>query len=423
MVDIYVQPSSLQGTLIVPPSKSHTLRAILFAALASGTSQIKRFLPSPDTTAMIEAVRQLGALVDMEGNELRITGVSGKLQPAKDVIQCGNSGQVLRFIGAIAGLIPTYTILTGDASIRERRPVQPLLDGLNQLGAFATSALENGHAPILIKGPITRSSARLDGQDSQPVSGLLIAAAFGRHPIELHVSNPGEKPWIDLTLNWFERLGIPFYRKDHHYYRLEGSAQIEPFCYTVPGDFSSAAFPIAAALLTDSVVTLEQIDMLDCQGDKQLISILEKMGAHFNQDTNSLTIQPGSALKGIQIDINDCIDTLPILAVIGCFAEGCTEIINASIARKKESDRLHAMATELKKMGANIQEKPDGLLIHHSPLHGATVYSHNDHRIALALTVAALAAKTPSCIQDVDCIAKSYPSFQHEFSLLGAAFS
>lgn len=417
-----VHPSFLKGTVRVPSSKSHTLRAIFFAALAQGTSHIKEFLPSPDTLAMIEAVRLLGVEVKIDKSLLVINGCSGKPVPPKDVIQCGNSGQVLRFIGALAGLMPHYILLTGDASIRERRPVKPLLEGLTQLGATAFSVLGNGYAPLLIKGPFTETTARVDGEDSQPISGLLMAGAFAPHSIELHVDNPGEKPWIDLTLNWFRRMKIPYKCVDYKYYRMEGNAQVKGFTYHVPGDFSTAAFPIAAAIITNSELTIKNIDMSDCQGDKALIPLLQTMGARFNyeKNTHTLNVKAGSKLKGTRIDINDFVDALPILAVLACFAEGRTEIFNGAIARHKESDRIYSITRELKKMGADIEEKPDGLVIQGSTLKGAELNTYHDHRLAMALTVAALGAKTPSHVIDVKCIAKTYPSFYEDFTALGA---
>lgn len=418
MADYIIDPSTIGGKLQIPSSKSHTLRAILFGALADGTTRITDYLPSPDTLAMIEAVRQLGAEVNVTKSELQVTG--GNLQGPADVIQCGNSGMVLRFIGAIGGLLPHYTILTGDYSIRHNRPVAPLLDGLNQLGAFATSSRQNGYAPILVKGPFTKGKATIDGADSQPVSGLLIAAAFAAHPIELHVNNPGEKPWVDLTLNWLERLGVSYERQGYTFYRINGNSKINSFSYAVPGDFSTAAFPIAAALLSNAELTIENLDMEDCQGDKQIISILEQMGARFTISEKKITIHSGSILKGMKIDINNCIDALPILAVVGCFAEGTTEIVGGTIARKKESDRIACIATELKKMGAHIEERPDGLVIKKSDLQGAVLNSHHDHRIALALTVAALAAKSQSTLQHVQCVDKTYPTFFDDFRAIGA---
>ncbi len=423
MVDFAITPSVVEGALTLPSSKSHTLRAILFAALAKGTSHIESYLDSPDTHAMIGAVRLLGAKVEVQKDSLFIEGCSGKLKTPDDVINCGNSGLVLRLIGALSGLIPEYCILTGDSSIRHNRPIKPLLEALSQLGCFAASSRGDDFAPLIIKGPFTKDFAQLDGQDSQPVSGLLIAGAFAPHPIKLHVTNPGEKPWIDLTLDWFKRLNIPYYKmQDYTYYEMYGSGSINSFSYKVPGDLSTIAFPVATALLNQSKLVLHNVDLNDIQGDKALLCILEEMGARFSVDPieKTLSIEKTPSLQGKKIDLNCCIDALPILSVIACFAKGSTEITNASIARKKESDRISCITSELRKMGALIEEKEDGLIIHPSTLHGALVNSHHDHRIALSLSVAALSAKGSSCIQGIECIAKTYPGFCEDFSKIGA---
>jgi len=419
MAKVTIRPGKLHGTIAIPTSKSHTIRALLFALMAKGKSHIQRYLPSPDTAAMIDAIRHLGAQVEVAKDAITVEGVAGKLHPAEDVIQCGNSGQVLRFIGALAALSPTYTILTGDASIRHNRPIKPLLDALQQLGAFASSSRLDGYAPILVKGPLKGGKATLPGEDSQPVSGLLIAGAFS--PLELHVTNPGEKPWIELTLSWFDRFGIAYENRNFEHYKMKGGAQIEGFKYGVPGDFSSSAFPLAAGLVTQSEIVLENIDLTDVQGDKAIIPALEAMGAHFESHKNALSVKKGPRLKGTSVDINNFIDALPILAVVGCFATGKTEIFNAAIARKKESDRIHCIATELKKMGADIEEKPDGLIIRPAELHGApNLQAHHDHRLVMALSVAALAAKGESTIHGIECVAKSYPTFFEDFRALGA---
>lgn len=415
-----IKPSKLHGTITIPSSKSHTLRAIVFALLAKGTSHIHQFLPSPDTFAMIEAVKMLGAQVIIDGMTLHITGVNGKLQTPDDVIQCGNSGIVLRFIGALAGLIPNYSILTGDASIRSKRPVLPLLASLNQLGAFAESSKNNSFAPILIRGPITKTVTSLNGEDSQPVSGLLIAAAFAKHPIEINVQNPGEKPWIDVTLSWLDRFGITYKRDGYTKYKLQGNSQIDAFTYTVPGDFSTAAFPIVAALLTHSELTIKNLDMNDVQGDKIVLNLLEKMGAKFKFSERTLHILHGSHLTGATLDLNCCIDALPIFAVIGCFAKGKTTLVNCEIARHKESDRIASITKELRKMNACIEETNDGMVITPCSLQGATLAAHEDHRIGLSLAVAAMAAKNLSFLQNVDCIAKTYPNFLEQFQSIGA---
>jgi 3-phosphoshikimate 1-carboxyvinyltransferase len=423
MSKFLIRPSTVQGTVIIPPSKSHTLRAILFASMAKGFSEIRNFLHSPDATSMIEAMRLFGASIEVTADFLRIRGLAGQLGSAENVIDSGNSGQVLRFVGALAALSPSYTILTGDHSIRHNRPVKPLLEALSQLGAMAASSRLDGYAPIIIKGPMQPGHTELPGEDSQPVSGMLIATSFLPGKTTITVTNPGEKPWIDLTLFWLKKCGIEISHQNYSRYTVPGFARIDSFSLSIPGDFSSAAFPIAAALVTHSELTLTNIDMRDCQGDKKLIEVLQLMGAKIDIDDEkkTLIVRKNSRLEGRQIDVNDFIDATPILSVIGCFAEGTTEIINASIARKKESDRLHAMATELKKMGAAIEERPDGLIIAHSPLHGAQVSSWRDHRIAMSLAIAGLGASSETVIEGAECVAKTYPSFAHDFRAIRAA--
>lgn len=418
MSSVRIHPSKLKGKIAIPPSKSHTLRALVFSFLAKGESRISHYLESLDTEAMIRGIRSLGAEVEVAKECIRVIGTNGKPKPANDVIDCGNSGLVLRFLGALSALTSSYTIFTGDHSIRHNRPVKPLLDALHQLGAFAASSRLDGYAPILVKGPLKGGKATLSGEDSQPVSALLIAGAFV--PLELHVLNPGEKPWIDLTLSWLDRFKIPYKHYNYEHYQMKGGASLNGFEYAVPGDFSSAAFPIAAALLTQSEITLEYLDMNDVQGDKEIIPALEKMGARFQIHPHSITVKKSPILKGERIDVNDFIDALPILAVIGCFAEGRTEIVNGAIARKKESDRIHAMATELKKMGAHIEELPDGLIIHRSHLRGANLETYKDHRIVMALAVAAMGASGPSTLHGIEAAAKTYPTFFSDLASLGA---
>ncbi len=423
MTKFRIHPSSVKGTIAIPPSKSHTLRAILFAAIAHGNSEIRQFLHSPDATAMIEAMRAFGAKIQVTADTLRVNGLKGKLKSAEDVIDAGNSGQVLRFVGALAALSPAYTIITGDHSIRHNRPVKPLLDALSQLGALAVSARLDDCAPIIIRGPMQSGKARLLGEDSQPVSGMLIAASLLQGASTLEVINPGETPWIDLTLFWLKKFGIAITHENYERYFIPGNGKIEGFKTTIPGDFSSAAFPIAAALITQSELTLANIDMSDCQGDKKLILTLQKMGADIEIDDKKKTlhVRKSPPLRGMQIDINDFIDAIPILSVIACYCQGPTEIVNAAIARKKESDRIHAIATELKKMGGDLKEKPEGLVINPSPLHGAQVDAWRDHRIGMSLAIAALGAKGETIIDGVECIAKTYPGFDHDLRSIGCA--
>lgn len=369
---------------------------------------------------MMRACQLFGATFDVGEEAIEVGGVGGRPHFVLDLIDVGNSGQVLRFVGAVCALTSEYVALTGDASVRSQRPVQPLLDGLSQLGALATSMRHNGCAPILIKGPIHPGRAQVRGEDSQPVSGLLIASAFLPGITELSVEHPGEKPWIGLTLHWLQRLGVLVENQRFERYVVHGGARYEGFSFDVPGDFSSALFPVVAALLTGSEVEVGGLDRTDPQGDKGVLELLKQMGACIEIASSCVAVKRGAQLVGRRIDCNDCIDALPLLAVVGCFAQGTTELYNARIARRKESDRIAAISHELRKMGARIEEREDGLCIERSDLTGARLHSHQDHRIAMALCVAGLAAAGETLVEHADCIQKSYPGFVSAMQGLGA---
>ncbi len=423
MTDLIVTPSKIGGALSIPSSKSHSIRAILFAALAKGTSHIYQKLDSPDIHQAIQAARMFGANIQEAGDDLAITGTGGRFDAPQEAIDVGNSGQVLRFVGAFSVLSSSSTILCGDHSIETNRPVKPLLEALNQLGAKAVSIKNNGYAPIQIQGPVTAGKVTMDGKDSQPVSGILMLSAFLPGMTTIEVQNPGEKPWIDLTLAWLKRLGVRYENHQYESYKVWGKESVEAFNYHVPADFSSAAFPAAAALIAHSKVELSTIDMHDSQGDKEFFQTLQSMGAEvaFNEEKMTLTVcMKEPRLIGKSFDINNYIDAITLLAVLGCYASTPLEIVNAEIARAKECDRISSICTELKKMGAQIEETKAGFITHPSCLKGAKLKSYHDHRMAMSLTVAALNAEGESIIEGIDCIAKSYPSFVDDFIKLGA---
>ncbi len=373
------------------------MRALVLALMANGKSRIHNYLKSPDTNSMIEALRKLGAKVAVSETTLEIQGT----RAWKDArINAGNSGQVYRFIGALAALSNTVTQITGDQSICTNRPIQPLIDALKEGGAHVE------FPPLQIQGPLKPGTFHIQGEDSQPVSALIMATAFLSGPSHIYVSNPGEKPWIELTLHWLKKFKIDVVNENFEHFIVPGKASIQGFETTIPGDWSTAAYPIAASLITGKEIFLQNLDSNDVQGDKQIVDALKQMGANIE----NLRVKK-SSLRGIKIDVNNFIDALPILAVLGCYATGKTELVNGKIARFKESDRIHAIATELKKMGANIEETEDGLIIFQSSLKGAHLHSHKDHRIAMALHVAALGAKGKTTIDDTDCIGKSCPNF------------
>lgn len=417
LTKVTLRRSSLSGEVAIPPSKSQTMRALSFALLSQERSVITNPLSSPDVQNMIHACRLMGARVDCYPGRIE---VEGGLKCAEDVIDCGNSGLVLRLIGAIAAHLPSYTVLTGDRSIRHRREAKPLIDGLNQLGAWAVSSRGDGHAPLIIRGTIRGGKAAIRGEDSQPVSALLMSAALAPDSTELFVESPGELPWVALTLSWLDRFEIGYENRDYTHYSVKGGATIPGFNYTVPGDWSSALYPIAAALATDSEITLHGVDYSDPQGDKEVVALLQSLGANIAISGRSLTVRRGGSLQGARIDIGKFIDAITLLPVLACKACGPTHIYGGAIARHKESDRIQSIVSQLKKMGARIEETPDGMVIYPSELRGAQVTCFEDHRMALALSIAALSANGPTEIIGTETVVKSFPGYFQVLKQLGA---
>lgn len=426
---MHVHASFLRGQCTVPASKSHSMRALLLGSLCEGRSYIQNVLCSPDICCMQRACESLGAIFSLSegenGKNYQIDGVAGQPLPPNKQIDSGNSGQVLRFVTAIVSLIShnKHTLLSGDLSIQSRRPIKPLLKAICQLGGSARSQLGNGYAPIIIQGPIRGGHVSIDGRDSQLVSALLFAASFLPDSLYLTVHNPGEIPWIRLTLYWLNRLGVQWQKREWHYYVIRGKKKYGAQKYSVPGDWSSAAFLIVAALITGSELSLNHLRWEDVQGDKKIVLLLRQMGAEITwiSSKEQLHIHPlKQTLSPFTLNANEIIDLLPILAVLACFTSGPCLLYGASIAREKESDRIHAICKELTKMGGKIEERRDGLTIFPTTLHGARVNSHGDHRIALALGIAALTAKGTTLVEDSSCIAKSFPYFVPTMQSLGA---
>ncbi len=418
-----IRPSKIEGSIAIPSSKSQSLRAILFASLANGKSTISGVLPSMDIEHMITACRIMGATIDREEACLSIVGVSGKVESFSDVVNAGNSGIILRFLSAVASLSSSPFVITGDSSIRYRRPMEDMMVALKRGNVDVKSLKGDAFAPLIIQGPLKEKDIFLKGGDSQPVSAFLIAAACRDVETDLHIENPGEKPWILLTLEWLLELGVPFKASaDLKLIQVFGQGGFQSFDYRVPGDLSSLAFPLIAALICRSSISIKNVNLEDAQGDKKLIEILKIWGADisFNSTSNTLLVDGRAKLKSGEVDIKECIDALPALAALSCFIEGTTIIRGVSGARDKESDRVEAMHKELTAMGANIKIENDSMIIKKSALNGAILKSHRDHRVIMALSIAALAAKGETYIEDVSWINKTYPSFVEDFVALGA---
>lgn len=414
-----VERSFVSGEVYAPPSKSYTHRAILITALGPG-GVVKRPLISADTRATISASEAFGANISLN-DEVKIQGVSDKPKTPEDVIDVLNSGTTLRFCSAVAALTDG-AVLTGDASIRTR-PNGPLLSALNDLGVNAFSIRKNGKAPLVIQGKMKGGTARLNGGvSSQFLSALLIASPLAAGDTRIVIEgNLKSRPYAEITLDMLSDAGVRVDAKPQEFF-VPGNQTYNLKGYTIPGDFSSASYPLAAAAVTGGEVTVKGI-LPSRQGDSAIIDILRKMGAEvsWDKEKGDLTIK-GGELKGIDVDASLTPDLVPTIAVLGAAAKGKTVVYNAEHVRHKETDRLHAMATELSKMGADIRERPDGLEIVGGKLHGADVSGYDDHRIVMALAVAGLVAGGTR-IDTAESVDVSYPGFFQAMEKLGANVS
>ena len=368
----------------------------------------------------IEALEMFGAEVRPKADDVRvISGVGGQLKTPDDIVDCGNSGIILRFFAALASCCEGHTVLSGDESLRHIRLCQPLIDALHGLGAWAVSTKGDGHAPLVVRGKLKGGVTEVDGIDSQPVSALLIASSLAEAPSEIDVTRPGEKPWVAMTLHWLDRCGVEYSNENFERYRVRGHSHWPGFDVTVPLDWSAALYPILAGVITpNSEVRIPGMDFEDCQGDKEVVNVLRRMGADIEIADGQVTAKH-SKLTGTTVDCNDFIDQFMLMAVAGAYAEGETILTNAEVARHKECDRITAMCQALKAMGADVEERPDGLVIRHSRLKGAELDSKNDHRLVMTLAVAALGAEGTTVISGTDCVKKTFPRFVEQMRHVG----
>jgi 3-phosphoshikimate 1-carboxyvinyltransferase len=415
---------TLKGVAAAPPSKAYTHRMVIAALLSNGSSKICNPLVSDDTTATLNAVKALGAKTRIQQNSWTITGQE-KLKTPTIPIDCRESGSTLRFMIPVAALAEGQSTFLFGASF-EKRPITPLLESLKQLGVESKIPQTETSTVTVLGSGIRGGNTLIRGDvSSQFISGLLFACPKAKKDTEIAVTTPLEsQSYVEMTMDVIRKHGIEAVA-DSKFSKLTIPANqtYNPFDHTVPGDFSSAAFLLAAAAVTQSTVTIQNLDMQTVQGDKAIVNILMDMGATIEVNGSSVEIT-GAPLQAVDVDAKDIPDLVPVCAVLGCFADGCTEIFNAKRLRYKESDRLDSICTELTKIGADIKETEDGLKITGSKqLHGATIDPHNDHRIAMACSVAALGARGKTKIQNVECINKSYPQFFDDLRMLGAKVS
>jgi 3-phosphoshikimate 1-carboxyvinyltransferase len=413
--------SRLDGIIAIPASKSHTIRGVIVAALAEGESALIGPLDSLDTRSATYAAVSFGAsMVENPPGRWVIGGVDGVPRVPENVVDAGNSGTTLYMMMGTAALVDGWTVLTGDGQIR-RRTASPLIDALGPLGVQVFSTRDNGMAPIVMRGRMRGGCTRVAGVSSQYLSSLLLACPLAKEDSDITVTVLNERPYVRMTLDWLARQDIhPEADEAMSRFRVRGGNRYRAFERAIPADFSTAAFPLCAGVLAGGTVTLTGLEMDDPQGDKEIVAILGKMGASITQSEKGLTVR-GGTLRGMEIDMNAIPDAIPVMAVCACFAEGVTVLHNVPQARIKETDRIAVMASELSKLGADIKELPDGLIVNGGGLRGGTVHGHGDHRVVMALAVAGFAADGPVTVDTAEAAAVTWPGFQESMRRLGGA--
>jgi 3-phosphoshikimate 1-carboxyvinyltransferase len=392
---------------------------VAIASLAEGKSHIREPLVSNDTLAAVDAYRALGADIEVHDGRWAVHGTGGDIRAPENVIDVRNSGVTLRTaLGTCALLREGMAVLTGDEQIR-RRPAGPLAQSLNDLGASVRSTRGAGSAPFVVEGRLRGGETSIEGATSQYVTGLLISAPLGDGESQIHVTKLNEAPYVGMTVDWLQRQGILLEQQDLREFRVPGGQRYTPVDRAIPADFSSATFFLCAGALPDSEIVVLGLDLTDTQGDKAVVDYVAEMGAQVRSRGNWIGVE-AKQLVGCEIDLNATPDALPMLAVLGCFARGTTRLVNVPQARIKESDRISAMARELRKLGARVEELEDGIVVHESPLQGAEVDGHGDHRVVMALAVAGCAIPGETVVRGAEAAAVTFPEFAECMQKVGA---
>ncbi|MEM2517446.1 MAG: 3-phosphoshikimate 1-carboxyvinyltransferase [Candidatus Bathyarchaeia archaeon] len=419
MTNVTIKPvEALKGEVEAPPSKSYTHRMLVAALLSNGKTVIEKPLVSDDTLATLEAIKAFGAYVEQKDGFWEVNG-QPKLKTPEKPINCRESGTTLRFMIPVAALAQGKTTFIMGPSL-SNRPLKPLLQSLDTIGV---KTLRKPPMVVVYGGGINGGETTLRGDvSSQFVSGLLFACPHAKRDTEIFLTKPVEsKGYIDMTVEVLQKHSVNVeISNDYSHIKIPSGQDYKPFKHKVPGDFSSAAYLLAAAAITSSKIRVYNLNYTSKQGDKAILEILRHAGVDVHVEENFVEVS-GAVSNAVRVDAGDIPDLVPVCTAIACYARGMSEIRNAKRLRYKESDRLAALHTEFRKMGADINVEGDNLIIRGPcKLRGAVLDPHNDHRIAMACAVAALGAKGDSTIMNAECVSKSYPKFFRDLSLLGA---
>ncbi len=414
MSEVIIKPSSLNGKVTVPPSKSDVHRAIICAALAKGISRISPVAFSEDISATIDCIKALGAKVTNDGDGI-IVDSREIFSVDRVVLNCRESGSTVRFFIPVAAAGGVNAEFIGHG----RLPKRPLDVYETLLPQHGVECVTEGGLPFEIKGNLTAGRYELTGGiSSQFITGLLFALPTLSKDSVIHLTSPLQsKGYIDMTLDVMRRFGVKVECKDSDFY-IKGGQKYKPCEYKTEGDWSQAAFFLVGGAINGDV-TVVGVRRNSYQGDKEIVSLLKRFGAEIVQEDDYVTCRKAK-LKGIEIDAAQIPDLVPILAVCGVFAQGTTRIYNAQRVRLKESDRLLAISEGLGACGANISQTSDGLITEGlDKISEGKAEGYNDHRIVMSMAIAGLRCTGDITVTDKESITKSYPDFFVDYNSLG----
>ena len=419
-MNVIIKPTHLSGNVIIPPSKSLSHRAIIAASLADGKSIISNVMLSKDIIATIEACRAIGAIIEVDKDKLYIEG--SKIKRKSNFINANESGSTIRFMIPIALVNSEEMEFRGENNL-VNRPLDSYFEIFDSIG-IKYERSTSAYLPLKTLGGLIPTTYNIRGDiSSQFITGLLFSLPLLNGDSKIVITTKLEsKGYVDLTLDILSKFGIEIVNVNYEEFIIKGNQKYHPYDYSIEGDYSQTAFFLVADALGANI-NLIGMNEFSYQGDKKIIDDMKKFNSQIYFNDSGLRCST-EKLIGTTIDFSQSPDLGPALTVLACLAEGCSNFINAGRLRIKECDRIACMREELNKMGANIRELPEGMIINGvDNLVGTTVDSHNDHRVAMALAMASLKTKGEIKILNAECVSKSYPNFWEVFKSLGGEFS
>lgn len=421
---IKIRPGKLNGTIEIPPSKSYSHRAVIAAALAENgkKSKIDNLKFSVDITTTTDIMENWGAEIERFESALEIIGNGGKVVPRDKYVQCNESGSTIRFLIPVGITSENELVFDGKGKLVDR-PLDSYYKIFKEQGLKYETI--GGKLPLTVNGKLKSGNYEIDGNiSSQFITGLLYALPLLEGDSKLIINkNLESKGYVDLTLEILKLAGIEIVNNDYKSFDIRGNQTYKPFNYTVEGDYSQVAFWIVAGIISanrDNEVKCLHVNKNSLQGDREIIEIVTRMGANLEIFDDYVIVKP-SKTKGTVIDISQCPDIGPVLTVLAALSEGETRIINGKRLRIKESDRITSIKTELNKLGGNVSEEGDSLIIQgvEEFRGGVTVNAWNDHRIAMSLAVASTRCEEEIILEEAESVRKSYPHFWDDFVKMG----